>query len=65
MKEFFYMNEPTELARVMASSLNTSINNTAPKKRGKESKGKKRKVTRAIRELRDPDGLDPRDLPGL
>ncbi|MBU6390609.1 hypothetical protein KGQ31_03630 [Patescibacteria group bacterium] len=60
------MNEPTELARIMGSSLNASIDALPnKKKREKESKGKKRKVTRAVRELRDPDGLDPRDLLGL
>ncbi len=60
------MNQPSPLADVMGRGLNYSISIERLKEKKKETAAKKRrKTTRAIRELRDPFGLDPRDLLGL
>lgn len=65
MKEFFSMHEPTPLARIMGGSLNASIQHEQPKTKALSSPKKKRRIPRGIRELRDRDGIDIRDLVGL
>lgn len=59
------MNEPTLLARIMGSSLNTENEKARQMKTDEEStKKKKRRIPRAVKALRERDGLDPRDLVG-